>query len=810
MNRRRRRAHRRRMRPKSIFLVAALVCSWATMVSSPRMNAANSIVTVDSAGDVGWYTSLVLDAAANPVVSYWDAGNRDLKLVHCDDPNCAGGNESIVTVDRAGDVGEGTSVVLDAAGNPVISYYDGSNRDLKVVHCDDPNCAGGNESIVTVDSAEDVGSDTSLVLDAAGNLVVSYRDNSNGDLKVVHCDDANCAGGNESIVTVDSAGNVGSDTSLVLDAAGNPVVSYFDESNRDLKVVHCDDADCAGGNESVVTVDSAGAVGGYTSLVLDAAGNPVVSYFDASNVVLKVVHCDDPICAGGNERIVTVDSARGVGLFTSVVLDAAGNPVVSYYDAANLDLKVAHCDRAACVDVSPPVTSIGLNPGTPDGANGWYRSPVSVTVAATDDEAVAATRCVLDPAVQPASFEELPEGPCAIGTVDVDGDHVVYAASIDAAGNTGPVAQASFRVDLTAPVTSITLDPATPDGRNGWYRSPVSVTVAATDDEAVAATRCVLDPAVQPASFDALPDAPCAVGTVGVDGDHVVYAASIDTAGNTDLVQVSLRIDQTAPTASITLNPATPDGTRGWYVDPVTVAVTAQPGATLRCVTNPVTAPTSFAELPNRACPTFTVSQFGRYTVYAAAADPAGNRGPVVKRSFQHVGGHRCQGAVPTHVGTAGPDVIRGTPGPDVIVALGGDDLIGGRGGNDVICAGAGHDRIHSGAGHDRIHAQGGRDWIAGGDGDDTLTGGPARDLLFGGPGHDQLSGGAGSDVAFGGTGNDRLWGGPDHDTLFGGTGDDYLHGGTGNDLLDGGPGTDDIRGGPGHNRVITSRATAR
>jgi RTX calcium-binding nonapeptide repeat (4 copies) len=85
-----------------------------------------------------------------------------------------------------------------------------------------------------------------------------------------------------------------------------------------------------------------------------------------------------------------------------------------------------------------------LSPATPDGVNGWYVSPVTVTVTATETNP-GATRCVLDPATTPGSIRDLPERPCAPVTVRRAGRHVMYAASVDATGNTAPVVQVRFK-----------------------------------------------------------------------------------------------------------------------------------------------------------------------------------------------------------------------------------------------------------------------------------------------------------------------------------------------------------------------------
>jgi virginiamycin B lyase len=130
---------------------------------------------------------------------------------------------------------------------------------------------------------------------------------------------------------------------------------------------------------------------------------------------------------------------------------------------------------------SPPSTAIALAPAAADGHNGWYVSPVHVTVSASDSAAgsgIAETRCVLDPASTPASFDEIPSGCAYLGAgadVTRDGKHVLYAAGVSKAGSEETPVSASFNIDTTPPTVTCNPPPTFVAGGAG---GAVSATVS--------------------------------------------------------------------------------------------------------------------------------------------------------------------------------------------------------------------------------------------------------------------------------------------------------------------------------------------
>ena len=97
------------------------------------------------------------------------------------------------------------------------------------------------------------------------------------------------------------------------------------------------------------TLDGVGDVveGGFTSMTIGADGQGIISYYDQANSDLKMAHCDDLACSSATTY--TIDGDDNVGMYASITLAPNGFPLTSYYDMTNSALKAAHCGNAFCM-----------------------------------------------------------------------------------------------------------------------------------------------------------------------------------------------------------------------------------------------------------------------------------------------------------------------------------------------------------------------------------------------------------------------------------------------------------------------------
>jgi hypothetical protein len=207
-------------------------------------------------------------------------------------------------------------------------------------------------ALTTLDSTGDVGHYISATVGTDGLGLISYYDNTNHDLKVAHCTNAACSSATKS--TLDSAGDVGAYTSATIGTDGLGLITYRESTpaKGNLKVAHCNNTACTTASLSTVDDTAGHDVGSFSSMTIGSDGLGLVSYedYDQNSPFggdLKVAHCNNAACTSAG--LSTLDNtAAYVGSATSATLGADGRVLISYEDFTNLEMKVAHCNDIAC------------------------------------------------------------------------------------------------------------------------------------------------------------------------------------------------------------------------------------------------------------------------------------------------------------------------------------------------------------------------------------------------------------------------------------------------------------------------------
>jgi hypothetical protein len=239
------------------------------------------------------------------------------------------------------DLGQGTSLIVDRAGDPHIAYYDYGNQ-LKFAY------NTGTWTVEVIDSSSsDVGEYPALAINSdSGDFAIAYKDSSTGYLRYAEELSSPWTGGNcgpsnhwkcSDVEYMTSAGN-GID--LAIDRNGIPHISYIHGVEH---LVHVAKYVGSGGSCAntawqctEVTEDGHYTEDGETSIYADPFSDTIMLSFYNTTVPVLMFAYFDPESGWSHEVVDGVGVGRQNEL---AVVD--GTPFIAYLDENTFDLKLA-------------------------------------------------------------------------------------------------------------------------------------------------------------------------------------------------------------------------------------------------------------------------------------------------------------------------------------------------------------------------------------------------------------------------------------------------------------------------------------
>jgi len=324
-----------------------------------------TVVDDPPAHDVGYETDIALDVNGTAWVSYQDTTTDDLKVAHSVLPGSGYGCMPAQTdwvcdaVDTTRQVGGYTAIAIEQ-GAPLVTYWDSGQKDLRWARptSASPSCDQTGWDCGIADSGPVGAFANDVAIDLSGRVWAAYRYEGNGTgpkaaklVVATHVGSGGTGCGKGSpewnCVAVAKTANVGLDTGIAFDQAGNPWVHYWNTNNLNLARAGGEGAPCGlGVTWSCTTIhDETDSVGEYGSIVFDSAGVAWIAYWGRTARHLYVARyvggsTGNGCGTGGSSEWTcsTLDASPNVGAFwIGIAIRPAGTwgpggPWVSYFD----------------------------------------------------------------------------------------------------------------------------------------------------------------------------------------------------------------------------------------------------------------------------------------------------------------------------------------------------------------------------------------------------------------------------------------------------------------------------------------------
>ncbi|MEM7677731.1 MAG: hypothetical protein AAF449_17175 [Myxococcota bacterium] len=324
-------------------------------------------------GQFGWFTDLAADSQqliasgydpiyGDLVVGRYDASGALLNLEYVDGFPSTGpivGNPAGARggrVDAGPNVGEHTSVAIDATGTVHVAYYDRDEGNLRYAHGTE-----GSWTTSVVDSGFNVGLYTSIAIGTDGRPRIAYM---------------MAEGIIEPDPTLRTALKLATASTDLPSAANDWTLDFIDD--RPLPPPPCGGT-CPDGE---LCSDLGVGIEPACFAVADASACPSCPTGD----ICVEVSTNDFTCAEAFEEAPNDDLIEGVGLFASLAVTSGGMSVIAYYDRVGGDLKVARSSASGGYSIQ---VVDGIDPADPTGSGPDVGQHASVAIGPRDRIAVA-------------------------------------------------------------------------------------------------------------------------------------------------------------------------------------------------------------------------------------------------------------------------------------------------------------------------------------------------------------------------------------------------------------------------------------
>ena len=258
---------------------------------------------ISDTDSVGSGTSIAIGTDSLPIISHYNFTDGDLMITKCGNSACSSGNTTTQISDDDS-VGDDNSIAIGNDGLPIISYGNDDDTDLMITKCGNSACSSGNTTTQITDT-DIIGYDTSIAIGNDGLPIISYGNSTDDDLMITKCGNSACYSGNTT-TQISDGDNVGGFTSIAIGTDGLPIISYYNQSDGDLMITKCGNSACSSGNTTTQITDT-DIIGYGTSIAIGNDGLPIISYGNSTDDDLMITKCGNSACSSGNTTIQISD-----------------------------------------------------------------------------------------------------------------------------------------------------------------------------------------------------------------------------------------------------------------------------------------------------------------------------------------------------------------------------------------------------------------------------------------------------------------------------------------------------------------------